>query len=114
MNCCWQVVVVLFGIFILASLKNDLFFFASPKMVCSFLLLQKRTKKGAPKTMTPGFREGAMIKQLYYCKLKFSSLIVVRLNVIYFDKVPSGWCILLYPLLVLFITSPKRSPENPA
>ena len=41
----------------------------------TFLLLQKSNKKGAPKSITSRFREGAMIKLLYYCKLKFSSLI---------------------------------------
>ncbi len=39
------------------------------------LLLQKSNKKRAPKTITPRFREGALIKFLYYCTLKFSSLI---------------------------------------
>ena len=42
----------------------------------SFLLLQKRNKKRAPKSITPSFREGALIKLLHYCKLKFSSLIM--------------------------------------
>jgi hypothetical protein len=27
--------------------------------------------------ITPHFREGALIKQLYYCKLEFSSLITM-------------------------------------
>ncbi len=29
---------------------------------CSFLFQQKRTKKGDPKTITPRYREGALIK----------------------------------------------------
>ena len=40
----------------------------------TFLLLQKRNKKGAPKSITSRFREGALIKLLHYCKLRFSSL----------------------------------------
>ncbi len=33
----------------------------------SFLILQKRNKKGAPKSMTARFRVGSLIKLLYYC-----------------------------------------------
>ncbi len=40
----------------------------------SFLLLQKRNKKGAPKTITSRFREGALIKLLCYCSFNSSSL----------------------------------------
>src|SRR5215210_1862422 len=35
--------------------------------VCSFLLAQKRTKKGQPKTKTARFRRGISIGLLYYC-----------------------------------------------
>ena len=42
----------------------------------TFLLLQKSNKKRAPKTITPRFREAALIKHFYYCRLKFCSLIV--------------------------------------
>ena len=49
------------------------------KTFCSFyhtfLLLQKSIKKGARKKDTPLFPEGSLIKLLYYCKLRFSSLI---------------------------------------
>jgi len=41
----------------------------------TFLLLQKSNKKGAPKSNTARFREGALIEFLYYCKLRFGSLI---------------------------------------
>jgi hypothetical protein len=34
---------------------------------CSFLLRQKRTKKGDPETMYSPFPEGASIELLYYC-----------------------------------------------
>ena len=42
----------------------------------TFLLLQKSNKKRAPKTITPRFREGALMQHLCYCELKFSPLIV--------------------------------------
>ncbi len=32
----------------------------------TFLLLQKSNKKGATKTITPRFREGALIELLYF------------------------------------------------
>ena len=41
----------------------------------TFLLLQKSIKKRARKKDTPLFPDGFLIKLLYYCKLKFSSLI---------------------------------------
>jgi len=40
----------------------------------TFLLLQKSNKKRAPKTITARFREGALIKLLYYCAFNSSSL----------------------------------------
>ena len=33
----------------------------------SFLLRQKRNKKGDPKTKTARFRDGSLIKLLHYC-----------------------------------------------
>ncbi len=57
----------------------------------TFLLLQKSNKKRAPKTITPRFREGALIKLLYYCSFKSGSLtanlktILIELQV-YFNK----------------------------
>ena len=46
----------------------------------TFLLLQKSNKKRAPKTITPRFREAALMKHLYYCCLKISSLIIGHLT----------------------------------
>ena len=45
----------------------------------TFLLLQKSNKKGAPKTITPRFREAALIRHLYYCRLSSSSLIIGKI-----------------------------------
>lgn len=46
----------------------------------TFLLLQKSNKKGAPNSITPRIRDGSLITLLYYCKLKFSSLICSTLK----------------------------------
>ncbi len=37
------------------------------KTFFSFLLRQKRNKKGDPKTITARFRGGSLIRLLYYC-----------------------------------------------
>ena len=46
----------------------------------TFLLLQKSNKKRAPKTITPRFREAALMRHLCYCSLQFRSLIVGNLT----------------------------------
>ena len=53
-------------------LLNDIVFVENSNpfyiiFLCSFLLRQKRTKKGDPKTITARFRGGSSIKLLYYC-----------------------------------------------
>jgi hypothetical protein len=42
--------------------------------LCSFLLLQKSTKKRARQRITSPLSAGSLIELLYYCKLKISSL----------------------------------------
>ena len=45
-------------------------------LFCSFLFVQKRTKKGHPKTKTARFRGGGLIYLLYYCGLCIANTIV--------------------------------------
>jgi hypothetical protein len=61
----------------------------------SFLLLQKRNKKRAPKSITSRFREGALIKLLHYCELKFSSLIIDDSKFVSFFNSTTPYLILL-------------------
>ncbi len=58
----------------------------------TFLLLQKSNKKGAPKTITPRFRDSSLIKLLYYCKLNICSLIVKSQYHAYFQLL---FCIII-------------------
>ena len=44
---------------------------------CSFLLLQKRTKKGAPKSITARFREAAMFD---FCTTVASAVVILLLE----------------------------------
>jgi len=50
-----------------------LYFFASPPKLSG--QAKKNNKKRAPKTITPRFREGALIKLLHYCSFISYSLI---------------------------------------
>ena len=60
----------------------------------TFLLLQKSNKKRAPKTITPRFREAALIKLLYYCSFNNCSLTanlktILIIVTIYFSSTPA-------------------------